>query len=242
MNGRSITITPGRDFRPGAGPKSARTRRRGQPEGVRSSRRASPKRVNGGRALVTFEKLVKAAGELLAEVGFEKLTSNGICARAKVTPPAFYHYFSNKYDILEELAETLLKKQSDAFAIWLFQNAGRSGCAAQIDALELWFRTAADIVAKEPGGIWTMRALRALPNLAHIRLQSQRLFTDQMFEFARRMTPGTPAKTLWYRLRIAAEFSFVVDELALEEDQIPRDIVFQEAARLMHGIIEEIRG
>ena len=235
-------MTPNKHSRPGAAPKSARRRRTGQAGPVRSNRRAKPERPTGGRALVTFEKLVKAAGELLAEVGFEKLTSNEICARAKLTPPAFYHYFNNKYDILEELAETLLKKQSDAFAIWLFQNAGRAEGAAQIDALELWFRTAADIVAKEPGGIWTMRALRALPNLAHIRLQSQRLFTDQMLEFARRMMPETRAKTLWNQLRIAAEFGFIVDELALEEDRIPRDILFKEAARLMHGVIDEIRG
>jgi len=85
-----------------------------------------------------------------------------------------------------------------------------------------------------------MRALRALPNLAHIRLQSMRLFTDQMIELARRIMPETPAKALWFRLRLAAEFGFIVDELALEEERIPRDILFKEAARLMHGILERL--
>ncbi len=55
------------------------------------------------------------------------------------------------------------------------------------------------------------------------------------------MMPETRAKTLWNQLRIAAEFGFTVDERALEEDRIPRDILFKEAARLMHGVIEEIR-
>lgn len=52
-----------------------------------------------GRSLATYEKLIKAAGELLGEVGFEKLTTNAICAKAGMTPPALYRYFHDKYEI-----------------------------------------------------------------------------------------------------------------------------------------------
>lgn len=187
---------------------------------------------------MTYEKLVTAAGELLGDVGFERLTSNAISARANVTPPAFYSYFNDKYDILEELAERLLKKQSDAFAIWLFHGGVWTEGTRSIEALETWFRTSADIVAQEPGAIWTLRALRALPNLAPIRLQSQRVFTDQMFEFAKRILPNMPPDLLWYRLRLCAEFGFMIDELSIEEDRLPREVLFKEAARLIGGLIE----
>jgi AcrR family transcriptional regulator len=183
---------------------------------------------------------VKVAGELLGEVGFEKLTSNAICARASVTPPAFYHYFNDKYEILEELAERLLKKQNDAYAIWLVNNGSKSTRIEHVKALEDWFRQAAAIVANEPGAFWTMRAMRALPNLAHMRLESQRLFTDQMVAFARRILPDVAVELLWYRLRIVAEFGFTIDELALEEDKIPREALFREAARLIQGALEEM--
>jgi AcrR family transcriptional regulator len=175
----------------------------------------------------------------LGDVGFERLTSNAISARANVTPPAFYRYFNDKYDILEELAERLLKKQSDAFAIWLFHGGVWTEGTRSIEALETWFRTSADIVAQEPGAIWTLRALRALPNLAPIRLRSQRVFTDQMFEFAKRILPNMPPDLLWYRLRIAAEFGFMIDELSIEEDRLPRDVLFKEAARLIGALIED---
>jgi len=206
-----------------------------------SAGKPKAERPKGGRALETYEKLVRAAGALLGEIGFERLTSNAICARAGVTPPAFYHYFEDKYGILEELAERLLKKQNDAFAIWLFHNGAKSDREEMAAALEDWFRQAAEIVAAEPGAVWTVRALRALPALAHLRLECQRFLTDQLVEFARRIAPGVSPELLWYRFRIVAEFGFIIDELALEEDRIPRDALFREAARLVQRAIEEIR-
>jgi len=192
-----------------------------------------------GKPRETYEKLVAAAGKLLGEVGFEKLTTNAICARAHMTPPAFYQYFADKYAILEVLARRLLKRQNDAYAVWLFQGGSWANLEKQTEALEEWFRIAADIVASEPGAIWTMRALRALPNLAHIRVESQRMNTDRLFEFYRRVFPDMDPKLLWYRLRIRSEFGWVVDELALEEDRLPHSVLFHEAARLLGRSIEE---
>jgi AcrR family transcriptional regulator len=192
-----------------------------------------------GKPRATYEKLIAAAGQLLGEVGFEKLTTNAICARACLTPPAFYSYFNDKYEILEVLARRLLKRQNDAYAIWLFQGGSWSNSEKQTEALEEWFRIAADIVASEPGAIWTMRALRALPNLAHIRVESQRMNTDRLFEFYRRVFPAMDPTLLWYRLRIRSEFGWVVDELAIEEDKLPHSVLFREAARLLRRSIED---
>jgi hypothetical protein len=75
--------------------------------------------------------------------------------------------------------------------------------------------------------------LRALPNLAHIRLEWQRQWSDQMFEFYHRCYPNIPADTLWSRIRVISEFGFTVEELALEEDRIPHDVLFREVARVL---------
>src|ERR1700761_3371346 len=72
-----------------------------------------------GKPLETYEKLIRAAGELLGEVGFEKLTTNAICAKAGLTPPALYRYFKDKYEVLEALARKLLQNQAEAFAAWM---------------------------------------------------------------------------------------------------------------------------
>lgn len=215
---------------PRAALKSGRPR---VPRGTRGKQSLRPEPPQEGRSLVTYEKLIKAAGELLGEVGFEKLTTNAICARAGLTPPALYRYFNDKYEVLEALARKLLKKQNEAFAAWMFQGGTWKDPRSRAKALEEWFRTSVGLTMSEPGAIWTLRALRALPNLAHIRLESQRQSTDQMFEFYRRIYPDTPPETLWCRLRVVAEFGFAVDELALEEDRIPHDVLFREAARVL---------
>lgn len=192
-----------------------------------------------GKARATYEKLVAAAGKLLGEVGFEKLTTNAICARVGMTPPAFYSYFKDKYDILEVLARRLLKRQNDAYAVWLFQGSSWENQEKRAEALQEWYRIAAGIVASEPGAVWTMRALRALPNLAHIRVESQRMNTDRLFEFYRRVFPQIDAQLLWCRIRLRIEFGWVVDELAMEEGRLPHDTLFREAARLMSKSIDE---
>ena len=214
-------------------PKAASASRqatRARPVKAKPAKHTAPTR---GKSLETYAKLIAAAGELLGEVGFEKLTSNAICARAKLTPPAFYRYFRDKYEVLEVLARRLLARQNDAYAAWLLQGGSWADLERQSKSLEEWFRIAADIVAREPGAVWTLRALRALPNLAHVRVESQRMNTNRLFEFYRRVLPELDPQLLWYRLRVRSEFGWVVDELAVEEDRLPHDVLFREAARLV---------
>lgn len=201
----------------------------------KSPRRDLPRREppTSEKSRETYGKLLDAAGQLLGEVGFEKLTTNAICARAGMTPPALYNYFSDKYEILEALAQRLLKRQNDAYAVWLFQGDSWSNLEKQVEFLEGWYRIAADIIATEPGAQWTMRALRAMPKLAHIRVESQRMNTDRLFEFYRRIRPDLDPELLWVRLRIRIECGWVVDELAMEEDKIPHDVLFHEVASLL---------
>lgn len=211
-------------------------------EAADMSRAASPARITpvppaGAKAAATYERLIATAGELLGEIGFEKLTTNAICKKAGVTPPALYRYFKDKYEIVEILARRLLQRQNDAFAIWLLEN--RSGALLDKPATSIadWYRKAADIVATEPGAAWTMRALRAMPNLAHIRVESQRETTDRLMALYRHILRDMDPDLLWSRIRIWVEIGWIVDELAMEEDLIPDDILFQEVARIVESPI-----
>lgn len=157
-----------------------------------------------------------------------------------MSPPALYHYFNDKYDILEVMARRLLKRQQDAYAAWLLKGGISLTPANAVEALEKWLRIATNIIHSEPGAIWTMRTLRALPHLADIRLEAQRQDTDRMFELFRRIFPDVDPDVLWCRLRIRAEFGWTVDELSLEEGRIPRKILLREAARLLaHSLSDD---
>ena len=71
------------------------------------------------RAKNTFEEILSITGDLLVEVGFERLSTNLICKRAGITPPALYRYFPNKYAILKELGDRLMKVQDDVVIKWV---------------------------------------------------------------------------------------------------------------------------
>ncbi len=198
------------------------------------------RRPTKARSAASFEKLLHAAAEVLADVGFERLTSNEICARAGLTPPAFYHYFSNKYEVLEELADRLLRKQNEAFSGWLATYSAEGGRLPSIEALETLFQSVIEISGQEPSGMWTLRALRALPNLAHVRLRWQRTYADQVFVVARQLAPNVNADVLWSRIRILVEFSYIIDELSLEEDRISREMLISQFSLLIRGILEKL--
>jgi AcrR family transcriptional regulator len=73
---------------------------------VKLGTKLTPSRPTG---VSTFEYLLRTAGQLLGEVGFEGLSTNLICKRAGMTPPALYRYFPNKYAVLQELGRCALK-------------------------------------------------------------------------------------------------------------------------------------
>ena len=61
----------------------------------------------------TIDRLLEAAQDILIESGVEALNSNAIVLRAGVTPPTFYHYFSNNHALLEELGVRMMQEQSE---------------------------------------------------------------------------------------------------------------------------------
>src|SRR5258708_17284419 len=131
------------------------------------------------RGVQTYERLLDVAGELLAEHGIERISTNQICARAGMTPPALYRYFKDKYAVLEALGRRLMNRQNAVLYAWLDRYAPQ-GLSALGAAVEELLRATAAVTASEPGAVWTLRALRAGPQLAHVRIESPRLVTDRM--------------------------------------------------------------
>ena len=194
--------------------------------------RAFPKQE---RAVQTRERLLDIAGELLGEVGIERISTNLICGRAGVSPTALYRYFKDKYAILESLGRRLMDRQNDALYAWLRKYApdGLEALEAHVEDL---LRATAKVTAAEPGGVWIERALRAVPQLVHIRVESHRQVTDDLLDVYAPLLPNVKRRTLWRRLRMTVELGYAVDEMLNEEDRIPRDAIFREAASLLGAV------
>lgn len=184
-----------------------------------------PRQARGQR---TFDALLDATGYLLAEVGIERISTNLICERAQVTPPALYRYFDDKYAILLALGERLLKRQNAALEAWVAAYADQGLDVLRDKLLEL-LRTQSAITGSQPGAIWILRALRSVPALTPLRLQSHNYVTDLLTDTWCRYLPHIDRDTIRLRTRLSVEMAASMDEMLKEED-FDQDRVFRDAA------------
>lgn len=188
------------------------------------------------RGAATRERLLDIAGELLAEAGLARISTNLIAARAGVTPPALYRHFRDKYAVLEALGQRLMDRQNAVLFAWLEARAPL-GLAALAEGVEQLLVDTARVTAAEPGAIWTLRALTAEPRLAHVRTSSHRLVTDALAAAYAPLMPDLAPDVLWRRLRISVEFGFATDAMLYDPTGIAKsDILADAAAILRHAL------
>jgi AcrR family transcriptional regulator len=68
----------------------------------------TPRRQERGKKRMA--ELLRAAGEVFADVGYENATTNAIAARAGVSPGTLYQFFPNKEALAEALANAYAAK------------------------------------------------------------------------------------------------------------------------------------
>jgi len=170
------------------------------------------------RARTTFEAVLSTAGELLGEVGFERLSTNLVCERAGMTPPALYRYFPNKYAILSELARRLMDAQDEAVFAWIQAGGLDAGSLEEaVDKNRRLQQQVNEITRGIPGGIWIMRALRAVPLLRDIRIASRDKVARHISERLTEAYPEVPESELFRAARLTTEVAYAATEMVLEE-------------------------
>jgi AcrR family transcriptional regulator len=191
-----------------------------------------------GRAVQTYERLLDVSGDLLAEVGIERISTNLICARAGMTPPALYRYFKDKYAVLDALGRRLLARRGDILTLWLAEVSPK-GAQAMTEGLGDVLTATWQATLNEPGGIWILRALRAVPQLAHVRAEAYAEMTEIMASAFAASLNHPPRDDLWLRVRVALEFAFSADELLFEETRLPPEVIIAEATELLRRALVE---
>jgi len=168
------------------------------------------------RATDTYELILDVAAQMLADVGVERLSTNMVCERAGVTPPALYRYFSNKYELLSELGQRLMQRQNALIPKWITQAALR-GTEAELEAALAGLLLDTYKVTKQTtGGVWILRALRAVPTLQNVRLDSHAEVVQTQGELLRHAFPGVPPKDLLLVGRVAVDMIYAGVELLFD--------------------------
>jgi AcrR family transcriptional regulator len=193
-----------------------------------------PRRQDGVTQDGLRDRLLDIAGELLGEVGIERISTNMIAAHAGVSPAALYRYFKDKYAVLEALGRRLMDRQNAVLFAWLEEN--RHSLDALAAGTEDLLRATTKVTDSEPGGVWIERAMRAVPQLAHVRVESHREVTDAMLEVYAPLLPKVNKRALWRRLRMTVEYGYAIDEMLHEEDRLSRDEIFREAAEFLDNV------
>ncbi|MDQ7020114.1 MAG: TetR/AcrR family transcriptional regulator [Robiginitomaculum sp.] len=193
----------------------------------RTENRASPLQVRSNK---TVEQILRATSELLGEVGFEKLSTNGICARAGLTPPALYRYFPNKYAVLKTLGERLMDKQNALLEKWAQNEFNPHTLEAEIfEHLKLTL----DVTRAEPAGEWIMRSLHASPVLSNVRLQSHRHVTKLLVARVMHFDPKLDEAMIYDRVRLGIEMSYATIEMIFDETELDETSVLENASSLL---------
>jgi len=191
------------------------------------------------RARATRDRLLDVAGELLAEVGLEGISTNLIAARAGLTPPALYRYFGDKYAVLEALGRRLMTRQNAVLDAWLARHAP-AGVARMADHIADLLTENAAVTRAEPGAGWILRALHASPRLIHVRVESHRHVTGRLVDACAAHLPGADRAVLWTRLRLAVELGFAADEMLYEEDRVSAATVLGQVAAMLHAALLDL--
>lgn len=165
------------------------------------------------RGATTVSLMLDTAARLLEELGFERLSTNRICAEAGLTPPAIYRYFPNKYAVLKALGERLMERQNAALEQWLATDFDPADLEASYRAM-----LAGQLAATraEIGGLWIMRALHATPVLAAVRHESHAQVTQMLAQWIAATTPQPDDAALRRRVRLLVEFGYALIEMLCE--------------------------
>lgn len=191
------------------------SRRGDGPMQVETATKQQPQQA---RAQDTFELILDTAGRLLDEVGLERLSTNLVCRRAGLSPPALYRYFPNKYAILRELGDRLMALQDQAVLDWIEEG----GLAAETfegrvaSNVRLQERVN-DITRQFPGNIYVLRALRAIPMLREVRMASSDMVAEKIADGMIANGHKASRERLIESARLTTELAYSAMEMVLEE-------------------------
>jgi AcrR family transcriptional regulator len=193
------------------------------------------------RAAETYEQLLTVTAQILADVGFEVLTTNLVCERAKLSPPALYRYFPNKYALLHELGLRLMQKQNALIPQWLTPAAFGSAKKTE-DAITGLLLETYEVTRTTTGGIWIMRALRAIPMLQDVRLESAAEVATQVTAELRRAFPKAPKKDLELISRVADNMSYAALEMLFDDPSLDAPSVMRLVAASLASHVPRLQG
>ena len=180
------------------------------------------------RAIRTYEAILSATGELLCEVGLERVSTNNIAERAGVTVPALYRYFPNKYAVLNALRARLMDAQNEVFARWQRRYITGKPSQAMLDNIYYLLYDIYTVTHEFPGGLEIMHGMQAMAPLQEVRLESHWAVAETFGRIWSTQFQLPFTHDLFRRARVAIGMGFMAVEMALEDHRLDPDVVLRD--------------
>lgn len=194
------------------------------------------------RAVETVERILSACAELLGEIGIERVSTNLVCQRAGISPPALYHYFPNKYAILHELGKRLMLQQSSLLTPWARPETMRLPEPAFAASVAAVFLQLLDLTEHMPAGVWVTRALRAVPSLQATRMRGHDFVTDMLLDAFMQAHPQVDRARARLTLRLAIDAMYAAQELLFDDPSLDPQAVAATMAEMVSGQLARLVG
>ncbi|WP_229506734.1 TetR/AcrR family transcriptional regulator [Pseudoduganella rivuli] len=193
------------------------------------------------RATETYELILEVAAQLLADVGIERLSTNMVCEKAGLTPPALYRYFPNKYALLCELGQRLMQRQNELIPKWITPEALAGSVEDLEQALAGLLLDTYRVTNETTGGVWILRALHAVPTVQKVRLESHGKVTEEQSGVLVAAFPQVPPEELLLVGRIAVDMIYAGVELLFDAPLEPQAVA-QVVAAMVASQLAKLRG
>jgi len=193
------------------------------------------------RALETYEQILGVTVDLLSEVGFERLSTNLVAARAGISPPALYRYFPNKYALLNELGQRLMQTQNALVADWATPATMKLPTPRLADSIYGLYEQTLVLTRELPQGLWVTRALRAVPSLSPVRVESHAYVTGLIVTAFMQAYPGAPTGDVAVMARLAVEMVYAAMEMLFDDATLDEKAVGRTLADMLAQQVHALR-
>ncbi|MES2947110.1 MAG: helix-turn-helix domain-containing protein [Pseudomonadota bacterium] len=193
------------------------------------------------RAMDTYELILGATLELLSEVGIERLSTNQVCERAGISPPALYRYFPNKYALLRELGQRLMQAQNELVMVWATPATLKLPPKQLTQQIYDLFDQTRVLTESLPGGLWVTRALRAVPALSQVRIESHGFVSGLIVDAFMLAHPKAPHKEIVILARLAVEMNYAALEMLFDDPSLDAQAVGMALAEMLTQQVVAVR-
>lgn len=185
------------------------------------------------RAIQTYEGILAAASELLLELGVERISTNLIAQRAGITVPALYRYFKNKYAVLYALGARLMDRQNQVLVEWHEAHFDPSNPERLFQEVEGLVRSTYRVTCEEPSSLAVLTAMRAIPILQEVRLQSHKRMTAWLLSQWKSYYVVEDESRIALQGRLSMEVAMTAVEMSIEDDETDVNMAMEEAAKII---------